>query len=103
MADNGPDAIDELLRRGAARAEMDALLAGKTADEQQDALLGLALGAIGQLAAQNEALAGLVQKSARVIEALDRRVAALDRRVSRIEGNARGPFIRRNTEATDER
>lgn len=103
MADNERDAIDELLGRAQARAELDALMDGKTAAERHELLLGLAMGAIGQLAAQNDALAGLVQTSARVIDALERRVAALDRRLSRVEGNVRGPFIRTKTEADDGR
>jgi hypothetical protein len=82
------DAIDELLRTAAARAELDALLAGKTDDEKRDVLIGVLCGAVAQLARQNDALAGLVQKSARVIELLERKVAGLERGV-------RGPYVRR--------
>lgn len=82
------DAIDELLRTAAARAELEALMAGKSDDEKRDVLIGVLCGAVAQLARQNDELGGLVQKSVRVIEVLERKVVALER-------GARGPSIRR--------
>lgn len=83
------DPIDDLLRSAAARAELGALLDGKTDDERRDILIGLLWSAAGQLSRQNDALAALVGTMTGVIEGLGRRIAALEE-----PRNARGPFVR---------
>lgn len=96
---NGRDPIDELFRQAAARSAFDELTAGKTPDERQDVVIGMLCRTVGELSAQNDALARMMDKATAVIAGLERRLEAAERRLTALEAEGlrgvRGPFIRR--------